>query len=94
MLASKYPKPSEEEDKKEEDAHIQARLIDFSIDTEESQVPEQAEITYIVNKNSKKFHYPNCSGVQTMKENNRLEVTCTREDLIDQGYQPCGTCKP
>jgi hypothetical protein len=29
-----------------------------------------------------------------MKEENRDEITATRTDLIEAGYDPCGTCKP
>ncbi|MBU5428924.1 hypothetical protein KQI22_02420 [Kineothrix sp. MSJ-39] len=32
---------------------------------------------YILNTNTKKFHYPDC-----------------REEIIAQGYSPCGICKP
>ena len=54
---------------------------------------EQA-VTYILNVNSKKFHLPTCSGANNMKAENREESTLSREELIDQGYTPCGTCKP
>lgn len=49
---------------------------------------------YVLNKKSKKFHYPDCSGVKSMSEKNREDVTATRDELIEQGYDPCGTCKP
>ena len=49
---------------------------------------------YILNTNSKKFHLPDCSGASSISEANRQEVKTTREDLIVQGYVPCGTCKP
>ena len=54
----------------------------------------EPEITYILNVNSKKFHLPTCSGAANMKAENREESTLSREELIDQGYTPCGTCKP
>ena len=50
--------------------------------------------TYILNVNSKKFHLPECSGASSISEANRQEVKTTREDLVAQGYVPCGTCKP
>lgn len=53
-----------------------------------------SDITYIVNINSKKFHEPDCSSVKQMAESNKLEVTCSREDLIADGYSPCGNCDP
>ncbi len=52
------------------------------------------EITYVVNIKSKKFHLPTCSGVASMKAKNREDSTLSRQELIDQGYAPCGTCKP
>ena len=55
---------------------------------------EEQEITYVLNINSKKFHLPTCSGAANMKAENREESTLSREELIDQGYTPCGTCKP
>ena len=51
-------------------------------------------MTYVVNTKSHKFHDPNCSGVKNIKEENRREMTCTRDELIEWGYEPCGTCKP
>ena len=50
--------------------------------------------TYVLNTNTKKFHYPSCSSVRDMKEKNKREVECTREELIAQGYEPCGRCHP
>ncbi len=55
---------------------------------------EENEQTYILNTASKKFHYPTCSGVAGMKVENKSEYTGTREELITDGYSPCGTCKP
>jgi DNA-entry nuclease len=49
---------------------------------------------YVLNTRSKKFHLPTCSGVSTMRETNRQDFTGTREELIAQGYEACGICKP
>ncbi len=49
---------------------------------------------YIVNKNTGKFHYPSCGSVKKMKESNKRSVTATREQMIADGYSPCGNCKP
>lgn len=56
--------------------------------------PELNEQTYILNTSSKKYHKPTCSGVTTMKEENKQEYTGTKEELESQGYEACGTCKP
>lgn len=50
--------------------------------------------TYILNTSTHKFHYPSCSSVKQMSEKNKEEVTCTRDELIEQGYDPCGRCDP
>lgn len=52
------------------------------------------EESYVLNTSSKKFHRPDCSGVGSMSAENRQDYTGTRQSLIDQGYSPCGTCKP
>lgn len=49
---------------------------------------------YILNTNTKKFHYPSCSSVDSMKESNKGYYTGSRDDLIAQGYSPCGRCHP
>ena len=49
---------------------------------------------YILNTNTKKFHYPSCSSVKQMKEANKKEYTGSRDDLIAQGYDPCKKCNP
>lgn len=59
----------------------------------ESQVEEQ-EADYVLNTSSKKFHRPDCSSVDSMSEKNRQEYHGTREELIAQGYEPCGSCHP
>lgn len=52
------------------------------------------ESTYILNTNTKKFHYPTCPGVEKMKDANKQEYTGSREDIVNQGYDPCGNCNP
>jgi len=52
------------------------------------------EQTYILNLNTGRFHKPDCESVAEMRPYNRQEVTCLRQDLIDQGYIPCGRCQP
>lgn len=49
---------------------------------------------YIANRNTGKFHYPGCSSVKKMKESNKLTVRATREEMIADGYSPCGNCRP
>lgn len=51
-------------------------------------------VTYVVNTNTGKFHYPSCKSVGKIKDKNRMDYTGTRSELIAQGYEPCGSCKP
>ena len=55
---------------------------------------DEAETTYVLNTKSMKFHYPDCAGVSQMSESNKQVYTGSREDLIEQGYSPCGQCSP
>lgn len=59
----------------------------------ESQAEEQ-ETDYVLNTSSKKFHRPDCPSVDSMSGKNRQEYHGTREELIAQGYEPCGSCHP
>lgn len=56
--------------------------------------PENEEAIYIVNTNTRRFHLPSCSSVREMKESNRENFTGSREELIEEGYIPCGKCRP
>lgn len=49
---------------------------------------------YILNTNTKKFHYPSCSSAKRIAAKNKKEVICTRDELIEDGYDPCGHCDP
>jgi len=52
------------------------------------------EPTYILNISSKKFHIPTCDSVAKTKEKNRKEFFGTRDELLNKGYSPCGSCNP
>lgn len=49
---------------------------------------------YILNTNSKRFHYPACGSAKQISEKNYAESTLSRDELIAQGYKPCGNCDP
>ena len=70
--------------------------IDYPLESEESTVDsnEDTTTTYILNTNTKKFHYPYCDSVNEMKDKNKQIFTGTREEVIETGYSPCGKCKP
>lgn len=50
--------------------------------------------SYILNTNTKKFHYPDCYSVDRMSEKNKEYFTGSRQEVIDRGYSPCGNCNP
>lgn len=60
----------------------------------EEQTPVSSGTAYILNTNTKKFHYPSCSSVDQMSDKNRQEFTGTRDEVIAMGYDPCGRCHP
>ncbi|WP_026493037.1 DNA/RNA non-specific endonuclease [Butyrivibrio sp. XPD2002] len=51
--------------------------------------------SYIGNRNSHVFHNPDCDSVSDMKEKNKVYFEdATRDEVIGQGFKPCGRCKP
>ncbi len=64
---------------------------------EEPEIYEEVEpegTDYILNTNTKKFHYPGCSSVKQMKDKNKREYNGSRDDVISMGYDPCKKCNP
>lgn len=59
---------------------------------EESSGTENIEADYVLNKKSKKIHYPDCKSVSDMSEKNKEYYTGNIEDLYAQGYTGCGNC--
>lgn len=66
--------------------------IDYA--TGESWTSEVTATHYVLNTSSKKFHLPECSGARDMKESNRQDYQGNRDQLLEQGYTPCGLCHP
>ena len=60
----------------------------------EVSAPETNAITYVLNRNTGKFHYPDCRSVKTIKDSNREDTTMSREEVIAAGYVPCKNCNP
>lgn len=58
------------------------------------ELEEQQRSSYILNTAQKRFHKPECSAVKGIEETHKQRVRSTREELIQQGYAPCGRCKP
>lgn len=56
--------------------------------------PTEYEEHYVLNMRSMKFHLPHCDAITEMSEHNRLDIYSTRDEMISQGYKPCGMCRP
>lgn len=61
---------------------------------EADKVEQILDQSYVVNINTKKFHYPYCSSVDKMKKKNKWYYQGTSESLVNQGYIPCSVCNP
>ncbi len=60
----------------------------------ESEKLNIAAFNYILNTGSKKFHSPDCRSVAQMSEKNKASFSGTRDEIISQGFSPCGNCNP
>lgn len=67
--------------------------VTISITVPDVYAAASSETPYIGNMNTKKFHRFNCASVNDIKESNKVSLS-TREEAIDDGYAPCGRCKP
>lgn len=75
--------------KEEEPTETQAK------ETQPKETQSQQQLThYILNTNSKKFHEADCGSAARIKDSNRRDYYGTREELIEDGYSPCGNCDP
>ena len=70
-------------------SEVQFTWEDQSADPENAEPAETTAQTYIGNKNSKKFHSPDCANLP--KEENRVYFD-TYEEAVSEGYTPCGSC--
>ena len=59
----------------------------------ETPVAPTENTEYIGNKNSKIFHESDCSSVGKMSEKNKIKFS-NRQEAVDSGYTPCGSCEP
>lgn len=73
---------------------IRAQLPEIAAATVRTLPEPEPAVTYVLNKNTKKFHYPDCSSVDEIKPKNRLDVSWDRDEVIAQGYVPCKRCNP
>lgn len=55
---------------------------------------ENKSTSYVLNTDSKKFHFPSCSSAKRMKDENKKIFDGSRDEIISQGYTACKSCKP
>lgn len=60
----------------------------------DSEAASDVDATYVINASSMKFHKEDCSSISSMNSANKKVVTSTRDELVSEGYSPCGICKP
>lgn len=72
----------------------QESVIDESEGNETDDIIEAEPQTYILNINTNKFHYSSCNDVSSIKDENKSTFYGTRDEVIADGYSPCGHCNP
>ena len=63
-------------------------------DTDTSVNSDGTENAYVLNNSTMKFHYPWCSSVKKIAEQNYEESSLSRDELLEKGYTSCGNCNP
>lgn len=56
--------------------------------------PSAGQVAYVLNVSSAKFHLPDCPSVGKMADHNKRDMTSTCDEMIANGYSPCGNCRP
>ena len=76
------------------ESHLAGQSDTQSSNTSKEYTANELDIVYILNTNTKKYHMDTCKTGLKTKESNRESFNGTIEWLHDNGYTPCGTCKP
>ena len=64
------------------------------IEGQEVKSEHDGPVSFVLNTGTKRFHKPDCKSVTDMKPANKKEFFGTREEVINNGYTPCGACTP
>ena len=65
-------------------------------DITEASSSDNGTMEYVINKNSKKIHSPECESAQKTLDKNKETVNWTDEEYmnaLENGYSPCSICK-
>lgn len=58
----------------------------------ENEPNDSEKRTFVVNKNSKKFHEEDCANANKISDKNREVIESDVNSLIEQGYEPAQCC--
>lgn len=77
-------------------SRLDSQGMEVSIQEEPREYTDEERGTedYIININTMKFHNPDCSSIKNTKDANKESFNGPRQWLIENGYEPCGKCKP
>lgn len=67
---------------------------DSEPETSVSHADDSTKQTFIININTKKFHTQKCPHAEDISDDNKRAYIGYRESLINNGFTPCGSCKP
>ena len=76
------------------DAPVEQRTVQEAPVAEAPVADVPVGSAYVLNWNTMKFHYPDCSSVADIYPANREDVNLDRESIIQQGFEPCKRCNP
>ena len=70
------------------------RVQETTAEVPTTTAPIDSAVTYVLNKNTHKFHLPTCPSVKDIKPKNRIDFYGTKEEAEALGYVGCKRCKP
>ncbi len=75
------------------DSYVEEKQSESSsVEESQTNLNEQELRKFILNKNTKKFHLPTCSSVDSMAEKNKEIYEGTVDEIKEKGYTPCSRC--
>lgn len=70
------------------------KTITVTVTGDDEDSDSDADGNYVLNTNTKVFHYASCSSVKQMSEKNKKAFSGTRTEAIAEGYSACKRCSP
>lgn len=75
-------------------AAAQPQNLEDNFNTYNNPEQQQTASSYVLNTSTMKFHHPTCRDVKKIAPQNYSTYDGSRDDVIGQGYSPCGHCSP